>query len=129
MGFLVVFIGAGFGGALRHAVNLASARLLGIGFPWGTLTVNVAGSFLMGVLIGYGAQRTGMPQHVRLFLTTGMLGGFTTFSTFSLDTAALWESHRSLTAAAYVALSVIGSIAAIFVGMALVRVLFPPVQG
>jgi fluoride exporter len=121
MGFLVVFAGAGIGGALRHAVNLGAVRLLGTGFPYGTLTVNVLGSFLMGVLAEYLAERNGVPPAIRLLLTTGMLGGFTTFSTFSLDTAALWESNRSLAAFGYTAVSVCASIAALFLGLALVR--------
>ena len=89
MGYLIVFLGAGVGGAVRHGVNLACARLFGFGFPFGTLIVNLAGSFMMGVLAGWFAFRMGIPQHMRLFLTTGILGGFTTFSAFSLDAALL----------------------------------------
>ena len=91
--YLIVFLGAGIGGALRHGVNAGSARLWGYGFPFGTLIVNVAGSFLMGLLAGYFAFRPGIGQHARLFLTTGILGGFTTFSAFSLDTVLLVERH------------------------------------
>ena len=87
--YLIVFIGAGIGGALRHGVNVGAARLFGFGFPFGTLIVNVVGSFAMGLLAGYFAFRPGITQHMRLFLTTGILGGFTTFSAFSLDTALL----------------------------------------
>ena len=93
MGYLIVFAGAGIGGAARHGVNLAAARMFGLGFPLGTIIVNVLGSFLMGFLAGYFAYRTGIPQHLRLFLTTGILGGFTTFSAFSLDAALLLERH------------------------------------
>jgi len=117
MGYAIVFLGAGIGGALRHGVNLGAARLFGLGFPAGTLIVNVAGSFLMGVLAGWFAYRTGLPQHFRLFLTTGVLGGFTTFSAFSLDAALLIERHAYGLAAAYVALSVLISVAALFAGM------------
>jgi len=117
MGYAIVFLGAGIGGALRHGVNLGAARLFGLGFPAGTLIVNVAGSFLMGVLAGWFAYRTGLPQHSRLFLTTGVLGGFTTFSAFSLDAALLIERHAYGLAAAYVALSVLISVAALFAGM------------
>ena len=85
--YLIVFLGAGIGGALRHGVNVGAARLLGTGFPFGTLIVNFVGSFAMGLLAGFFMYRSGIPQHVRLFLTTGILGGFTTFSTFSLDAA------------------------------------------
>ena len=84
--FLIVFLGAGIGGALRHGVNLLAARLLGTGFPFGTLIVNVVGSFAMGLIIAWLALRGQQAQAVRLFLTTGILGGFTTFSAFSLDT-------------------------------------------
>lgn len=118
MGYLIVFLGAGLGGALRHGVNLTAARLLGFGFPFGTVIVNVVGSLLMGLLAGYFAYRTGVPQHVRLFLTTGVLGGFTTFSAFSLDAALLVERHAYGLAAAYVAVSVAISMAALFAGMA-----------
>ena len=121
MGFLIVFLGAGIGGALRHGVNLAAARLLGYNFPFGTLIVNLAGSFLMGMCAGYFAWRTGVPQHMRLFLTTGILGGFTTFSAFSLDAALLFERHASALAAAYIAGSVVFSILALFAGLALFR--------
>ena len=117
MGYAIVFLGAGIGGALRHGVNLGAARLFGLGFTAGTLIVNVAGSFLMGVLAGWFAYRTGLPQHFRLFLTTGVLGGFTTFSAFSLDAALLIERHAYGLAAAYVALSVLISVAALFAGM------------
>ena len=119
MGYLVVFLGAGIGGALRHGVNLGAARLFGFGFPFGTLIVNVAGSLLMGLFAGYFAYRTGIPQHMRLFLTTGILGGFTTFSAFSLDTALLIERHAYGLAAAYVAVSVAVSLAALFAALAI----------
>src|SRR5262245_36170081 len=85
MGFVIVFLGGGVGAALRHGVNLASARLLGGAFPYHTLFENVTGSFVMGLLAGYFAFRGGVSQHWQLFLTTGMLGGYTTFSAYSLD--------------------------------------------
>ncbi len=118
---LIVFIGAGVGGVLRHAVNVFAARMLGYEFPFGTLIVNVGGSFLMGLLAGFFAYRTGVPQHLRLFLTTGILGGFTTFSTFSLDAALLIERHSYNWAAAYMVGSVTASLAAIFIGIAIFR--------
>lgn len=121
MGYLIVFAGAGIGGALRHGVNLAAARMFGLGFPFGTIIVNVLGSFLLGVLAGYFAFRTGLPQHVRLFLTTGVLGGFTTFSAFSLDAALLMERHAYWSAAAYMAGSVLLSLLALFAGLSLFR--------
>lgn len=121
MGYLIVFLGAGIGGALRHGVNLASARLFGLEFPYGTLIVNIAGSLLMGVCAGYFAFRTGLPQHMRLFLTTGILGGFTTFSAFSLDAALLMERHAYWSATMYVAGSVVLSLVALFIGLSLFR--------
>lgn len=121
MPFLIIFFGAGIGGALRHGVNAASLRAFGPGFPVGTMIVNVAGSFAMGLLAGYFLLRPGLSQDVRLFLTTGMLGGFTTFSAFSLDTALLIERHQYGLAAAYVGGSVIAGIAALFVGLAIFR--------
>jgi CrcB protein len=119
--YLIVFIGAGIGGAMRHGVNVGSARVFGYGFPFGTLIVNIAGSFLMGLLAGYFAFRPGVGQHMRLFLTTGILGGFTTFSAFSLDAALLVERHAYGLAAGYVAGSVLASIAALFLGLAVFR--------
>src|SRR3982751_4342401 len=119
--YLIVFIGAGIGGAFRHGVNVAATRQFGFGFPFGTLIVNIAGSFAMGLLAGYFAFRPGLNQHLRLFLTTGMLGGFTTFSAFSLDTALLVERHAHALAAGYVAGSVAAGVGALFLGLALFR--------
>jgi CrcB protein len=119
--YLIVFLGDGIGGAMRHGVNVAATRLLGFGFPFGTLIVNIVGSFLMGVLAGYFAFRPGIGQHFRLFLTTGVLGGFTTFSAFSLDAALLVERHAYGMAAGYVVGSVAASISALFFGLALFR--------
>jgi len=119
--YLIVFIGAGIGGALRHGVNVTAGRIFGLNFPYGTLIVNIAGSFLMGLLAGYFAFRPGIGQHMRLFLATGILGGFTTFSAFSLDTALLIERHAYGAAAGYVAGSVVASIAALFFGLAVFR--------
>jgi CrcB protein len=119
--YLIVFIGAGIGGALRHGVNVAAARQFGFGFPFGTLIVNVAGSFLMGLFAGYFAFRPGIGQHARLFLTTGILGGFTTFSAFSLDTALLIERHSWGLAAGYAIGSVAASMSALFFGLAMFR--------
>ena len=118
---LVAIARPGIGGALRHGVNVGAARLFGLGFPYGTLIVNVTGSFLMGLLAGFFAYRAGIPQHVRLFLTTGILGGFTTFSTFSLDAALLIERHSLGMAAGYMVGSVAAGLSALFFGLALFR--------
>ena len=117
--YLIVFLGAGIGGALRHGVNVGAARLLGYGFPYGTLIVNVVGSFLIGALAGYFAFRPGIGQHMRLFVTTGILGGFTTFSAFSLDAALLVERHAYALAAGYVVGSVALSLVGLFLGLSL----------
>jgi CrcB protein len=119
--YLIVFIGAGIGGAVRHGVNVAATRQFGFGFPFGTLIVNIVGSFAMGLLAGYFAFRPGINQHMRLFLTTGILGGFTTFSAFSLDTALLVERHSYGLAAGYVVGSVAAGLSALFLGLALFR--------
>jgi fluoride exporter len=119
--YLIVFLGAGLGGALRHGVNLASARLFWLDFPYGTLIINVVGSLAMGLIAEYLALKAGASQAWRLFLTTGILGGFTTFSAFSLDAALLWERGATGQAALYVAASVALSIAGLFLGLWLIR--------
>jgi CrcB protein len=119
--YLIVFLGAGIGGAARHGINVGAARLFGFGFPFGTLLVNVLGSFLIGLLAGWFAFRPGTPQEARLFLTTGILGGFTTFSAFSLDAVVLIERHAYALAAAYVLGTVAAALMALFLGLALFR--------
>jgi fluoride exporter len=121
MGFLIVFLGGGIGAALRHGVNLASARLIGTAFPYATLLENVTGSFVMGLLAAYFAFKGDASQTWRLFLTTGILGGYTTFSAYSLDAALLYERGELASAALYVVGSVVLSIAGLFAGLALLR--------
>lgn len=121
MNCVIVFLGAGVGGALRHGVNVAAARLLGIGFPYGTLTVNVGGSLVMGLLAGWFALEGDASQSWRLFTLTGILGGFTTFSAFSLDVASLCERGALGLAFGYALASVALSIGALFAGLTLVR--------
>ncbi len=123
--YLLVFFGAGLGGALRHGVNTGCARWCGPEFPWGTLAVNVMGSLAMGLIAGWLAFRAGesWTQHTRLFLTTGILGGFTTFSAYSLDAIMLWERGQIIAAGAYVAGSVILSLAALAAGLTIARTL------
>ena len=117
-----VAIGGALGSAARYLVNVTAMRLLGPGFPWATVAVNVAGSFLMGVLVVALAHRDAM--RLAPFLMTGVLGGFTTFSAFSLDALTLWERGQTGLAAAYVAGSVAVSLAAIVAGMAVTRAAF-----
>ena len=82
MGYLVVFVGAGIGGAIRHGMNIWVAHFLGTHFPWHTFLVNILGSLVMGLVAGWFIEREDPGGHMRLFLTTGILGGFTTFSSF-----------------------------------------------
>jgi CrcB protein len=121
MAFLIVFLGGGLGAALRHGVNLTSARLLGTAFPYHTMFENVSGSFVMGVLAGYFAFRGSASQHWQLFFTTGILGGYTTFSAFSLDTILLYQRGELGLAALYVILSVALSVGGLLAGLTLVR--------
>lgn len=121
MGYVIVFVGGGLGAALRHGVNLAAARLLGPAFPYATLIENVSGSLVMGLLAGYFAFRGDASSHWQLFFTTGILGGYTTFSAFSLDAVLLYERGAFGLAALYVAASVLLSIAGLIAGLWLVR--------
>ena len=122
-GYLAVFVGGGLGAAFRHAVNRTALAYLGPAFPYGTLIVNVVGGLLMGVLAELFLVKGGGSQEFRLFLTTGFLGGFTTFSAFSLDAALMWQRSDHVALASYIVASVLLSIAALFVGMAAVRAL------
>ncbi|KAF2991089.1 fluoride efflux transporter CrcB [Methylocystis sp. MJC1] len=121
MGFLIVFLGGGLGAAARHGVNLLVARVTSSSFPFGTLAINVLGSALMGAIIGYFALKGDSPQQWRLFLTTGILGGFTTFSTFSLEAVLLYERGEMAVATLYVAASVGLSVAGLITGLWLLR--------
>ena len=124
MGFLLVFLGGGIGAALRHGVNLAAARWLGAAFPYATLIENVTGSLAMGLLAGYFAFKGDASQGWRLFLATGILGGYTTFSAFSLDTVMLYERGMMGLATFYVLGSVLLSIAGLRAGLAVARNVF-----
>jgi CrcB protein len=119
----LVAAGGAIGAAFRHLAGIVMLRLMGAGFPWGTLAVNVVGSFLMGVFIELLARRFGASNELRLFVATGVLGGFTTFSSFSLDVAVLWERGASLLALGYVLASVAGALCALFAGLWVVRAL------
>jgi len=119
--FLIVFLGGGIGAALRHGVNRLSLLWFGPGFPVGTMFVNIAGSLAMGLLIGVFAAMEPVSNNMRLFLATGILGGFTTFSAFSLDALTLWERGAFGHAIAYVAASVLFSLAAVTAGFLISR--------
>jgi CrcB protein len=118
---LLVVIGGGIGAGTRHLVNMGAMRLLGLNFPWGTMIINVTGSFIMGAFIELLARRFGASNELRMFVATGILGGYTTFSSFSLDFATLWERGATLPALAYVLVSVVGGILALFAAFWLVR--------
>ncbi len=126
MTYLIVFFGGGIGAALRHGINVMSARLFGTGFPYATMFENISGSLVMGLLVGYFAFRGGAASlhHWPLFLTTGILGGYTTFSAFSLDAVLLYERGALGMATVYVLGSVLLSIAGLVAGLALARNVF-----
>lgn len=121
---LAVALGGALGALARYGVGALSLLLLGVGFPWGTLIVNVVGSFLMGVLVTYFGVVFNPGRAVQIMLTTGFLGAFTTFSTFSLDVVTLYERGDMTVTVSYALASVILSIAALFAGMVLVRSFF-----
>ena len=121
MHYLLVFIGGGLGSTLRHVVNIVCQRLLGTNFPYHTFIINITGSTIMGLIAGYLAFKGDAAQSWRLFLMTGVLGGYTTFSAFSLDAAVLYERGAVGLALLYVLGSVVLSILGLFAGLALVR--------
>jgi CrcB protein len=114
-----VAIGGAIGSVLRYLTNVSAMRLIGPGFPWGTVFVNIAGSFVMGVIVIVLAEKGGM--RFAPLLMTGLLGGFTTFSAFSLDTFTIFERGDTVVAAAYLAGSVILSLLALVAGIYLTR--------
>lgn len=120
-GFLIVFLGGGLGAAARHGVNLLSAQLVGTAYPWGTFSINVLGSLLIGVLAEWLALHSHLSASLRLFLITGILGGFTTFSAFSLEVGLLHARGATLAAVMYATLSVVCAVGAMFIGMYVVR--------
>jgi fluoride exporter len=121
MNVVLVALGGAIGSVLRHFFNLAALRWFGPNFPWGTMGVNVLGSFAMGVFIELLARRFGGSNEVRLFVATGVLGGFTTFSAFSLDFAVLAQRGAMVQAMTYALASLALSILALFAGLWLVR--------
>lgn len=118
---LLVALGGALGSVCRYLVGLGAMRLLGPAFPWGTLTVNVAGSFAIGLLAELIVARFGASVELRLLLITGFLGGFTTFSAFALDAVTLFERGASLAATSYLLVSIVASIAAAIAGIGLMR--------
>jgi CrcB protein len=121
MNYVLVFIGGGLGSTLRYIINIVSPRLLGTAFPYHTFIINITGSIIMGLIAGYLAFKGDASQAWRLFLMTGVLGGYTTFSAFSLDAVLLYERGAIGLALFYVLGSVVFSIAGLFTGLALVR--------
>jgi CrcB protein len=121
MNYLLVFIGGGIGASLRHAVNVGCARACGLNFPYGTFVVNITGSLIMGLVAGYLAFKGEASQPWRLLVMTGVLGGYTTFSAFSLDAVTLYERGEIGIALFYVLGSVVLSIVGLVGGLALVR--------
>lgn len=119
--FLLIFIGGGLGAIARYAAQIGAVHYLGPRFPWGTLGVNVLGGLLMGLITGYYVTQGNVSSATRLFLTVGVLGGFTTFSAFSLDAVALLQRSAYAAAAGYIFASVMLSIAAVAFGLALMR--------
>jgi CrcB protein len=121
MNYLLVFIGGGLGSTLRHTVNVVCPRLFGTAFPYHTFIINITGSAIMGLIAGYLAFKGEAAQPWRLFLMTGILGGYTTFSAFSLDAAQLYERGEIALALFYVLGSVVLAIAGLFAGLTLIR--------
>lgn len=121
--WVAVALGGALGSVARHLAMAAVARWLGPAFPWGTLAVNVLGSFAMGAIVGLAEAAWRPSPELRAFLSVGVLGGFTTFSTFSLDAAALLERGEAGLAAAYVGASVLASVGALFAGLFMMRAL------
>ncbi|WP_027051790.1 fluoride efflux transporter CrcB [Mesorhizobium erdmanii] len=120
LNLLLVVLGGGIGAGIRHLANMGTLRLIGPNFPWGTMAINIVGSFAMGLFIAILARRGGSNE-LRLFVATGVFGGFTTFSAFSLDFATLWERGATLPAFGYALASVIGAIISLFFGLWLAR--------
>ncbi len=119
---LLIGLGGALGAMARHGVNMAAFRVLGPDWPWGTFAVNVAGGFLIGVLVGWLAQ-AGRPDatELRFALGVGFLGAFTTMSAFSLDIVLMWERKELVSALLYVASTVGASVAAVLAGLMLMR--------
>ncbi len=121
---ILVALGGGLGASARYICGRVFFHVLGGGYPWGTLFVNVFGGLLIGVLIGFMAFKISGGEALRLFLAVGFLGGFTTFSAFSVEVAKMLETRELLQAGIYTSASVILSVAAVFTGLLIARKLF-----
>jgi CrcB protein len=121
MSYLLVMLGGALGAGGRFLVGKLTLGWFGPGYPWGTLSVNLLGGFLMGMLVGTLTKSAGSQENARLFLAIGVLGGFTTFSSFALDAVNMIDRGGWVNALGYVLISVIGSILAVFAGLGIVR--------
>ncbi len=122
--YAYVALGGAIGASLRYGVGRWALKAFGPGFPWGTFIANVSGGFLMGLLTGWLTFRVSGGEPLRLFLAVGVLGGFTTFSGFSLETLSLIETKAYSAAGLYIFGSVILALAAVFAGLLIARKLF-----
>jgi CrcB protein len=118
---LLVAVGGATGAVARYLLSIQITRALGTGWPYGTLAVNLLGGFLMGVLVGVLTHRLAGDEKLRVLLGVGMLGGFTTFSAYSLELALMIGRRAYVSAATYGAVSVVGSVTALFLGLLLMR--------
>jgi len=123
MNYLLVMLGGAIGSVARYGVGRLTLGWFGPYYPWGTLTVNLVGGFLMGLLVGTLARLSVPGENMRLFAAIGVLGGFTTFSSFALDTVNMIERGALLAALGYVLLSVTGAVLGVFAGLAAMRAL------
>lgn len=122
-GFFLVFMGGGLGSAGRYGVNLLAAKLCGTDYPFGTFAINVVGAFAMGAAVELFTLRSSIPPTGRLFLTTGIIGGFTTFSTYALEIGLLYKRGEMAVAIFYGLSSLVCGLAALFIGIGVVRYL------
>ena len=119
---LAVAVGGAIGSVARYLVAIGSGKAFGTSFPWGILIINVTGSFLIGMFVGLFALRWNLPEPVRVFLTVGICGGYTTFSTFSLDAFYLMERGEAVAAIAYMVGSVVLSVGALVAAIHITRI-------
>jgi fluoride exporter len=120
---LAVALGGALGSVARYAVSNLFFQRLGAGFPWGTFAINVSGAFVIGVVMQLAATRVGLSPLVRLFIATGVLGGYTTFSAFAYEAYTLGGEGLALQGIVYAAGSVVGGVAAAYLGVVAVRAL------